>query len=118
MSPTNLWVVFTTLPDPTTAQTIARTLVQEHLVACAQILPPITSIYVWENQLQEDTETLLWLKTTAGTYPALTHRLRALHPYTTPQILAIAAQAVDTPYAQWLQTWVDATTSSSSCLLD
>ncbi len=104
----NPWVVLTTLPDATTAQAIARTLVQEHLAACAQILPPMTSIYVWENQLQADTETLLLLKTTAGTYPALAQRLQALHPYTTPQILAIAAQAVHPPYAQWLQAWVDA----------
>ncbi|MGQ9864769.1 MAG: divalent-cation tolerance protein CutA [Pseudanabaenaceae cyanobacterium] len=108
----NLWVVFTTLPDPTTAQAIARTLVQEHLAACAQMLPPMTTIYVWENQLQEEAETLLLLKTTADTYPALAQRLQALHPYTTPQILAIAAQAVHPPYAQWLQAWVESSPPS------
>ncbi|HAN45462.1 MAG TPA: divalent-cation tolerance protein CutA [Cyanobacteria bacterium UBA8156] len=106
--PTRLWVVLTTLPDVPTAQAIARTLVHAHLAACAQVLPPMTTIYVWENQLQEETEVLLLLKTTAGTYPALAQRLQELHPYTTPQILAIAAQDVHPPYAQWLQAWVGA----------
>ncbi|NJK60800.1 MAG: divalent-cation tolerance protein CutA [Oscillatoriales cyanobacterium SM2_1_8] len=104
-SPT-LWVVFTTLPDAAIARTIARTLVQEHRAACAQILPPITSVYVWDDQLQEETEILLWLKTTADRYPDLAQRLTELHPYTTPQILAIAASAVHPPYGQWLQAWL------------
>jgi uncharacterized protein involved in tolerance to divalent cations len=92
----------TTLPNAAIAEVIAQTLVTEHLVACAQILPSMTSIYIWQGKLCNDSEHLLLLKTMPEQFPAIANRLKELHPYTEPEILAIPATAVSTGYHQWL----------------
>ena len=77
--------VFTTWPDLETARTAASTLVGEKLAACGNIVPGVESIYRWEGKVETGAEVLVIFKTTAGSYPALEARVRALHPYEVPE---------------------------------
>ena len=99
-------VVLVTAPDAEHARRIARALVEERLVACANLLTGVTSVYRWEGAVQEDAEVLLVLKTRAGRLDALEARLGALHPYDVPEFVALAPEHVAAPYLAWL---VDAT---------
>ena len=95
-------VVFSTFPDEATARTICAALVAEGVVACANILPPFTSIYRWQGELKEEGETLAILKLPAGGFPALEEKLTALHPYEVPEIVAIPVAAVNAKYLAWV----------------
>jgi periplasmic divalent cation tolerance protein len=96
-----LVIVMTTLPDRGTAQHLARILVDEHHAACVQILPGITSTYFWQGELCTESEHLLMIKTLFSNYAALEGRLRSLHPYTEPEIVAIPVIAVSQGYLRW-----------------
>ncbi|MFM2196913.1 MAG: hypothetical protein RLZZ505_345 [Verrucomicrobiota bacterium] len=95
-------VVFSTFPDEATARKICAALVAEGLVACANILPPITSIYRWQGELKEDREILAILKLPAQGFPAFEEKLTALHPYEVPEIVAIPVAAVNEKYLAWV----------------
>ena len=95
-------VVFSTFPDEATARTICAALVAQGLVACANILPPITSIYRWQGELKEEGEILAILKLPADGFPALEEELTALHPYEVPEIVAIPVAAVSEKYLAWV----------------
>lgn len=97
-------LVFSTFPDAATARDIARTLVTEQLAACASLLPPVTSIYVWQGEHTESEETLVLFKTSCDQYAALEARLRALHPYEVPEIIAVQITAGLPAYLQWVTT--------------
>lgn len=94
-------MVMTTLPDRETALQLSRTLVSECLAACVQVIPGLTSTYFWQGELCTDSEHLLLVKTLGANYAALEERLRSLHPYTEPEIIAIPAIAVSQGYLQW-----------------
>jgi len=95
-------VVMTTLPESEQANRIAKILVEEKLAACVQILPAMTSTYIWQDQLCQESEHLLLIKTIATNYSILSDKLRSLHPYQTPEIIAIPAIAIEQNYALWL----------------
>lgn len=99
-SSASIVVLLTTVAQRQQAQTLARALVEQRLVACAQI-DAIESVYRWEGALQQEPEFRLWLKTTAERVPAAVAALRAQHPYTLPQIVVLAAQA-SADYAHWV----------------
>lgn len=83
------YLVYMTASDKTEADRLCKAAVSERLAACANILPAITSTYWWEGELQNSTETPCLLKTTAELYPELEARLRELHSYETPCIIAL-----------------------------
>jgi periplasmic divalent cation tolerance protein len=95
-------VVLTTLPADTDAASLARTLVDEHLAACVAVLPPMTSVYRWKGQVEQDREQQLIIKTTTGGVGALEARLGALHPYAVPEFVVLDATA-SVAYAAWLR---------------
>ena len=95
--------VITTFGSPADAAEIGRTLVQEHLAACAQVLPGLTSIYMWEGMLRHDDEAMLILKTTTEAWPSLRDRLAELHPYETPEIIAIPVEHASYGYLAWVR---------------
>ena len=95
-------LVFSTFPDDARARQIGRELVRERLAACVNILPGATSLYVWEGKLEESAETLAIIKTRRAVYPALEARLRELHPYEVPEIVAVALTAGLPAYLEWL----------------
>ena len=96
-------VVFSTFPDEATARIICAALVAEGLAACANILPPVTSIYRWQGELKEEGETLAILKLHAEGFVDLEKRLTALHPYEVPEIVAIPVAAVNPGYLAWVR---------------
>ncbi len=100
---TEALLVFTTFPDAGKAREVGRALVAEKLAACVNVLiAPVASIYTWQGKLEENDETLALIKTTHAAYPKLADRLRALHPYEVPEIIAIEIAAGLPAYLQWL----------------
>lgn len=95
-------VVLVTAPDEGTARSIARTLVDERLAACGNILSAMTSIYRWQDAIEEASEALLILKTSGERVAALSARITELHPYDVPEVLALTITAGHQPYLEWL----------------
>jgi periplasmic divalent cation tolerance protein len=95
-------LVLTTLPSRDAAQAIARTVVEERLAACVQVVDGLLSIYRWQGRIDESAECQLVAKTTPAAAPALVDRLRTLHPYDVPEILSLEATA-SAAYGAWLQ---------------
>jgi len=94
-------VVLTTAPDDETGAIIARALVAESLAACVNVIPGVRSFYQWQGQLQDDREVLLVAKIRAdrsGTYET---RMKELHPYDVPEIVAIPPRHVHRAYLDW-----------------
>lgn len=96
-------VVLVTAPDAGVAARIARALVEERLVACASLLPGLRSIYRWEGRIADEAETLLFIKTRRDRFSALAARVKALHPYQVPEIVALPVVAGFEPYLRWLE---------------
>lgn len=99
-------VVLVTVSNETEARTLARTLVEERLVACANIIPGITSIYRWEGQVCEDREILLVLKTQTQKVTALQKRITHLHSYAVPEVLALPICEGSARYLAWIDSCV------------
>lgn len=97
-------LIFCTCPDRETALTLARTLIDERLAACVNLVAGITSIYRWKETIQEDGEVLLLIKTLDTRVAALTERLRQLHPYDVPEIIAVPISEGLTEYLNWITT--------------
>jgi periplasmic divalent cation tolerance protein len=95
-------VVYCTCPDTTVAEQIAAALVTERLAACVNLLSGIRSVYRWEGELCWDSEVLLIIKTGRTVYADLEARLRALHPYQVPEIIALPIQHGSAAYLAWL----------------
>jgi periplasmic divalent cation tolerance protein len=95
-------VVLITTPNEESAREIARSLVDERLLACASIVPRVTSIFRWEGAVQEESEALLVGKTTDSQLEELEKRLLALHPYDVPECIALAPAHVEPKYLAWL----------------
>lgn len=96
-------LVFTTFPDADVAAGVVRQLVEEKLAACGTILPGARSIYGWEGKIEDNAEVLVLLKTLGPNYTRLEKRLAKLHPYDTPEILALEAGAANRAYAAWVE---------------
>jgi periplasmic divalent cation tolerance protein len=97
-------VVLMTAPDQEVARSLAQALVREHLAACVNLLPGVTSVYHWEGRVSEDAEVLLLAKTTTLRLEALAARVAELHPYELPELVALAPEAVERGYLAWLST--------------
>lgn len=98
----SLLVVLSTFPDADSARSVARTAVSESLAACVNLLPGVESIYRWQGNIETGQEILALFKTTTERYPALEARLRDLHPYKVPEIVALPAAAVAGSYLEWV----------------
>lgn len=106
----NFLLVFSTFPDAVHAREAARVLVGERLAACGNVLPGVTSVYVWQGEQHETAETLVLFKTRRELYPALEIRLKSLHPYEVPEIIAVEFTAGLPAYLRWI---ADGTRSAS-----
>jgi len=95
-------IVYCTVPDEKTAEEIARTLVKEGLCACINQIPKIKSYYIYEGEFCEDNELLLLIKTAQTHYKALEKRLKELHPYDVPEIIATPICEASTEYRAWM----------------
>ena len=95
-------IVLCTVPNAAAAETIASTLVSESLAACVNISPGITSIYRWKGVIENDRELLLLIKTAANVWPFIEQRIRSIHPYELPEIIAVPVQTGQKDYIKWL----------------
>ena len=95
-------VALSTAPNDKVAREIVRTLVNERVVACGNIVPGIYSIYRWKGEVQEDGEVLIVFKTTEAAWPRLRERLTELHPYENPELLLLPVSDGLYAYTQWL----------------
>jgi periplasmic divalent cation tolerance protein len=102
-------VVFVTVPSSEEAQRIARVVVDERLAACANIVSGVASRYWWNGRVEEAAEVLLILKTRQALLEALTARVRSLHSYTIPEVIAVPILGGNPEYL----TWIDDSTASS-----
>ncbi|MFP5264687.1 MAG: divalent-cation tolerance protein CutA [Blastocatellia bacterium] len=96
-------IVFVTAPNNEEAARIADSLVSERLAACVNIVGGVESIYRWEGQVARERETLLIIKTVAGRYDELERRVKELHTYTTPEVIAYKIERGSGDYLEWLR---------------
>jgi periplasmic divalent cation tolerance protein len=95
-------VVLSTLPPDKEPVRIGRTLVEERLAACVNVLPVMTSIYRWNEGIEEDPEHQVIIKTTRARLPALRERLQALHPYDVPEFIVLPIIEGSDAYLKWM----------------
>ena len=96
-------LVLTTIAAETDGAALARTLVDERLAACVNVLPAMTSVYRWKGQVEQDREQQVVIKTTRDLLAALDARLRELHSYELPEFLVIATGGGSEAYLQWVE---------------
>jgi periplasmic divalent cation tolerance protein len=91
---------------------VALLLVEERLAACAQVIGPVSSVYHWQGDVERAAEWYCHLKTTRTRFPALRARIRQLHPYQVPEIIAIPIVDGDSDYLRWVEASVEGRSAS------
>lgn len=107
-------IVYMTASDRDEALRIGRALVDERLAACVNVLGEITSIYRWEDALQQDCEVAFIAKTVEDKVAALTERVNELHSYDCPCVVAVPISAGAPAFLSWLQTEITDTHADSA----
>lgn len=97
-------LIYVTASNHEEALRLGRTLVEERLAACANLLGPITSVYRWEGRVNQDDEVALVLKTRADLADRLIDRARALHSYSCPCVVALPITAGNPAFLEWIGT--------------
>lgn len=98
-----MMLIYLTCEDKAEAKTIAKTLLEENLIACANIHSPVSSIYKWQGKIEEATEAVVILKTQAENYSKVQTRIEELHSYDCPAIIGIRVDQVNEDCLSWLE---------------
>lgn len=96
-------LVFVTHPDPSSAKRLIERLVLEHWIACGHILPPGTSVFIWEGQCRSEKESTLLLKSVPDHRKDLEREIRREHPYNVPEILFFSVDYGNEDYLAWVR---------------
>ena len=99
---TDVRVVLCTCPADH-AERIARTVLEERLVACVNVVSGVKSLYWWKGEIQNDPETLLVIKTPTNQYQKLEQRLLEIHPYSVPEVLSLEVVDGSRSYISWVR---------------
>lgn len=91
------------------SENLAKTVVQERLAACVNVLPGIRSIYLWDGKLCNESEELLVIKSTGDAWIKLRNRVKELHSYDVPEIISLPIKDGHQPYLDWIKTAVAGT---------
>ena len=102
----NYAIILTTVSTKEEGYVIANELVQNKLAACVNIVPKVHSVYEWENQIQNDEELLLLIKTTKEREKDIYHTVESVHSYDIPELITIPIDHGSRPYLQWLENSV------------
>ncbi len=102
IAPSSTALVLVTAGSEQQATSIARTLVDEGLAACVNVVGPVRSVYRWREAVEDESEYILLIKTRARLYTKLERRVKELHSYEVPELLAFSPTAGSKPYLQWL----------------
>jgi periplasmic divalent cation tolerance protein len=97
------WLVYVTAKDKSQALSIGRTLVEEQLAACINVLDGMTSVYRWEGAVEQASEAVLIVKTTELEVPAVIERVQALHNYSCPCVVAWPIAVGNPQYLEWIE---------------
>lgn len=107
MNPDEAVVVLVTAGDAGEAARIGRALVEERLAACVNVVGPVRSIYRWQGAVEDASEHLLLVKASGAAFAALEARIRELHSYEVPEVLALPVRAGSAAYLAWLGEAID-----------
>ncbi|MDX1680541.1 MAG: divalent-cation tolerance protein CutA [Akkermansiaceae bacterium] len=100
-------LVLCTFPDAAVARQIGTALVEKQYAACVNLIPSVESIYRWQNKVEQESEVLAILKTSAAQLAGLEAELTQLHPYEVPEFVALEPHQVSEEYTKWLLGSVD-----------
>lgn len=96
-------VVLVTTPGREDALNIAENIVAERLCACCNILEGVSSVFVWKGSVEREDECLMIIKTSAARYEELEERIKSLHDYDVPEIIALPLVAGNSSYLEWIE---------------
>ena len=99
-------VCLVTVPNRAQARRIARSLVQERLAACVNIVPGVESIYQWKGKMERSRELLLMIKTSRSKVKALVRHVKRVHSYSVPEVLSLNIVDGNLDYLKWIQDCV------------
>jgi len=95
-------LVITTVPDLQVGESLVRTLVEERLIACGNLVPGLISIYRWEGRVARENEVLVLMKVAARFVDRLFDRITELHPYSVPEVVELSVEKVAESYRRWV----------------
>lgn len=96
-------IVFVTGPEAGSLETLGRSLVEERLAACVNVVPGVSSVYRWKGDVQTDSEAIAMIKTTKARMASLRERIADLHPYDVPELLAVSVTEGSEAYLNWVR---------------
>ena len=102
--PIHYQIILCTCPDRDTAEKIARLLVNDKLAACVNILPGITSVYRWHEEIESAQEHLLLIKANKTVYQSIEKTIIKHHPYELPEIIAVPIENGLPEYLHWIDS--------------
>jgi len=94
--------ILTTVGKREDAERIAETLIEKRLAGCVQIIGPISSVYWWKSKIEKAEEWLCLIKTEETLYHKVKETIKKIHPYETPEIIAVPIVAGSKEYCKWL----------------
>ena len=97
-----MYIVFTTVSNQEAGENLAEKIVSNKLAACVQIIPKMTSVYLWEGELKKETEHLLLIKTLDSAYKELKDFISENHEYKVPEIIAVESDKISEDYFSWM----------------
>jgi periplasmic divalent cation tolerance protein len=97
----DILVVYVTAPEDV-APAIARQVVERKLAACVNIIPRVRSIYSWQETIEDESESLMIIKTARAVFEPLREAILKLHPYQTVEVIGLPIEAANPPYAAWV----------------
>ena len=97
-------ILLSNFPDAASARNAVRTLVEERLVACGNLIPGVESVFEWNGAIETASEVTVLCKTTSVSVALAQSRLRSLHPYEVPEILQIPVRAGWPDYLSWVSS--------------
>ena len=100
-------LVYITTSDTAEAVSIGRDLVERRLAACANVHGPVTSIYRWQDEIQQDQETVLIAKTTLDLVERVTERVVEIHSYECPCVVSVPITGGYSPFLEWINAETD-----------
>jgi len=105
---TEMLLAFSTFGSEEEAARVVRTLVEERLIACGNLIPGVRSLYRWQGKLADEREVVAIMKTRKQDWAVLLSRLHELHSYDTPELVAVRIAAGAPKYLAWLEAALEA----------
>jgi periplasmic divalent cation tolerance protein len=96
-------LIYSTFPSPEAAETVGGALVDRALAACVNIMPGMTSVYMWQGQRHRDAETVMIIKTRAQIADTVVAEARRMHPYTNPAFIVLPVSGGSADFLRWIE---------------